>query len=77
MWHILIPVVTGSRSQWPSSLRYELSSLAPTLGSWVQIPFKAFMFVCVSSVFVLSCVGSRLATGLITRQRSPTDCVQH
>jgi hypothetical protein len=29
------------------------------------------MSVCVSSVFVLSCVGSFLATGLITRPWSP------
>jgi hypothetical protein len=27
-------------------------------------------------VFVLSCVGSGLATGLITRPRSPTDCLE-
>jgi hypothetical protein len=34
-----------------------------TLGSWVWIPFVAWMSVCVYSVFVLSCVGSGLATG--------------
>jgi hypothetical protein len=34
------------------------------------------MSVRVSSVFVLSCVGSGLATGLITRPRSPTNCLQ-
>jgi hypothetical protein len=33
------------------------------------------MSVRVSSVFVF-CVGSGLATGLITRPRSPTDCVK-
>jgi hypothetical protein len=33
------------RSQWPRGLRYELSSLAWTLRSWVRIP-------CVHSVFV-------------------------
>jgi hypothetical protein len=40
-----------------------LSSLAWTLGSWVRIPLKAWMSVYVYSVFVLSCVGSDLATG--------------
>jgi hypothetical protein len=33
------------------------------------------MDVCNYSAFVLSCVGSGLATGLISRPRSPTDCV--
>jgi hypothetical protein len=42
---------------------HEMSSPTPTLGSWVRIPFKAWMFVCVYSVLVLSCVGSNLATG--------------
>jgi hypothetical protein len=45
-----------SRSQWPSGLRHELSSLVRTLGSWVQILLKAWMSVCVYSVFVLFCV---------------------
>jgi hypothetical protein len=44
------------RSQWPPCLRHELSSLARTLGSWDQIPVKAWMSVCVYSVFVLFCV---------------------
>jgi hypothetical protein len=39
------------------------SSPAHTYGSWRLIPLEAWMFVCVSSVFVLSCVGSGLATG--------------
>jgi hypothetical protein len=39
-----------------------MSSPAWTLGSWVRIPLEAWMFVCVYSVFVLSCVGSGLAT---------------
>jgi hypothetical protein len=51
------------RSQWQRNLKHELSSLARTLGSWVRIPLKAWMSVCVYSVFVLSCVGSGLATG--------------
>jgi hypothetical protein len=37
-------------------LRHELSSLARTLGSWVRIPLKTWMCVCIFSVFVLSCV---------------------
>jgi hypothetical protein len=28
------------RSQWPRGLRHELSSPAPTLGSWVRIPLR-------------------------------------
>jgi hypothetical protein len=52
--------IKRSRSQWPRSLRHELSSLARTLGSWVRIPLEAWMSVCVYSVCVL---GSGLATG--------------
>jgi hypothetical protein len=37
-------------------VRHELSSLTQTLESWVRIPFKAWMSVCVYSVFVLFCV---------------------
>jgi hypothetical protein len=33
-----------SRSQRPRGLRHEVSSPAQTLGSWVQIPLKAWMF---------------------------------
>jgi hypothetical protein len=33
-------------SQCPRSLRHELHSLARTLGSWVRIQLKAWMFVC-------------------------------
>jgi hypothetical protein len=40
-------------------LRLEISSLVRTLGSWVRIPFKALMSVCVSFVLVL---GSGLST---------------
>jgi hypothetical protein len=52
-----------NRSQWPRSLRHEISSAARTLGSWVRIALKAWMLVCGSSVFVLSCVGRGLASG--------------
>jgi hypothetical protein len=44
------------RPQWPRGLLHEPSWLALTLGSWVRIPFEAWMFVCVYCVFVLSCV---------------------
>jgi hypothetical protein len=39
-----------SRSQWPRSLRNELSSLVRTLRSGNRIPLKAWMSVCVYSV---------------------------
>jgi hypothetical protein len=48
-----------------------MSSLAQTMGSWVQIPLEAWMSVCVYSLFVLSRVGSGLAIVLIPRPRSP------
>jgi hypothetical protein len=51
------------RSQWPRSLRYEPSSPARTLGSWVRIPLEAWMSVCVYSVCIVLCVGSGLMTG--------------
>jgi predicted nucleic acid-binding Zn ribbon protein len=45
-----------SLSQRPLGLRQELSSPAPTLRSWVRMPFESWMSVCVYSVFLLSCV---------------------
>jgi hypothetical protein len=48
------------RSQWSRGLRHEMSSPAWTLGSWVRIPLEAWMFVCVYSVFLLSCVVAAL-----------------
>jgi hypothetical protein len=50
------------RSQWLRGLRHELSSIAQMLGSWVRIPLKAKMSVCVHCV----CVGVvlRVGTGL-------------
>jgi hypothetical protein len=47
-----------SQSQW-----HEMSLPTWTLGSCVRILLEAWMFVCVYSVFVLSCVSSGLATG--------------
>jgi hypothetical protein len=52
--------ILNSRSQWPRGLRKEVSSPARTLGSLVQIPLNAWMFVCLYSVFVL---GSGPVTG--------------
>jgi hypothetical protein len=48
------------RSQWPRGLSHEL--FARTLGSWVWIPLKTLISVCVYFVCVL-CVGRDLATG--------------
>jgi hypothetical protein len=59
---ILVMWEQARRSEWPHVLRHELSSLARTLGSWVRIQLKAWMSVCVYSVFVLFCVGGGLET---------------
>lgn len=44
-------------------LRHEISSPAETFGSWVRVPFEAWMPVGVYSLFVLPCVGTSLAMG--------------
>jgi hypothetical protein len=49
-----------SRSQWPRGLRHEMCSPAQALGSWVQIPLKAWMSAFI--LFVFSYVGSGLAS---------------
>jgi hypothetical protein len=54
-----------SPSQWPHGLRHEISSPTRTLESWFRIPLKAWMSVCVYSVFLL---GSGLATGWSSAQ---------
>jgi hypothetical protein len=51
------------QSQRPRSIRYELSSLARTLGSWVRIPLEAWISVCVHCVYVVLCVVSGLEKG--------------
>jgi hypothetical protein len=40
----------------PRGLRHEPSPPALTLGSWVRIPFEAWISMCIYSVFVLFCV---------------------
>jgi hypothetical protein len=44
-------------------LRHEPSCPAQTLGSWVRIPLKSLMSVCVYFVCVVLCLGSGFATG--------------
>jgi hypothetical protein len=61
--YYIITIISSGRIRWPRGLRYEPSSLARTLGSWVGIPFEAWMSVCVCSVCAVVCVGSGLATG--------------
>jgi hypothetical protein len=51
------------RSQWPRYLRHEMFTPSQTVGSWVRIPVDAWMSFRVSSMFVLSCICSGLATG--------------
>jgi hypothetical protein len=46
-----------------------MSLPSQTLGSWIRIPLEALLFVHVSSLFVLSCVGTGLAIGPISRPR--------
>jgi hypothetical protein len=60
---MLITPWNADPSGQPRDIRHEMSSLTRTLGSWVRIPLKAWTFVCVYSLFELSCVGSGLMTG--------------
>jgi hypothetical protein len=45
-------IYPSRRSQLPRGLRHELSSAAPTLGSWIRISLEAWMSVCVYCVCV-------------------------
>jgi hypothetical protein len=55
-----------SRSQWPRGLRHR-SAAAWFLGSWIRIPLVAWMFFSRVLIVMLSCVGTGLCVGLITR----------
>jgi hypothetical protein len=59
----IISYFTIGQSQRPRGLVHEMTSPSQTVGSWVRVTLVAWMSVRVSSVFVLSCVGSGLATG--------------
>ncbi|KDR19807.1 hypothetical protein L798_04740 [Zootermopsis nevadensis] len=50
------------RSQWPRGLRH-LPRAAWSLGPWVRIPLKAWMFVRVFLCCAILCTGRGLATG--------------
>jgi hypothetical protein len=54
--HRVLTVTCLETCRCAAYLRRKLSSPAQLLGSWVRIPLKAWMSVCVYSVFVLSCV---------------------
>jgi hypothetical protein len=43
------------RSRWSHDLWHELSSLARTLGSWVRIPLKAWMYGVCAFILCLCC----------------------
>jgi hypothetical protein len=55
-FYIYIYIYIPCPSQWPRGLTHELSSLARKLRSGVRIPLKAWMSVCIYSVFVLFCI---------------------
>jgi hypothetical protein len=64
LMYIYVSIHSDCRSWWARGVRRGLSSLTRTMGSWVRIPLKAWMSVCVCFVFfVVLCVGSGLATG--------------
>jgi hypothetical protein len=57
-------------------LRHELSLSTQTLGSLVQIPFEIWLFLSVSSMFVLSCVQVAALRLADHNPRSPTNYVK-
>jgi hypothetical protein len=54
LYQFTLPIELQRPSQWPCGLRHEPSSPVRMLGSWIRIPVKAWMSVCVYSV--LFCV---------------------
>jgi hypothetical protein len=67
---LLLSYTSKCRSQWPRCLRHQMPAPAEILGLCVRIPLEAWASARVSSLFVF-CIGSSLATGLITRLRIP------
>jgi hypothetical protein len=55
--------------QWPRGLSHQMFSASPALGSWVWIPLEAWPPVCVSPLFLLSCVGRGLVMDLAPIKR--------
>jgi hypothetical protein len=53
--HLLCAKLEYRLSQWPRGLRHELSSLARTLGSWAEIPLKAWMSALGAFILCLCC----------------------
>jgi hypothetical protein len=68
-------ITNNNQLQWPLGLRHEPSLPAQTLGSWVWIPFVAWISVCVYSVFVLFSVGRGLAKGWSSVQGVLPTCI--
>jgi hypothetical protein len=75
----LIPLVfryiyeASGRSQWTCGLRHEMSLLVKFLDRGFQSHSRNVSLSVVYSVFVLSCIGIGLSTGLIPRPKNPTD----
>jgi hypothetical protein len=74
----LLLYMSYNQSQCPCYLKHEISSSAQTLGLWVWISLKAWMYVSVFSMLMLSYVGSGLVTGWSPIQGVlPTVCKLH
>jgi hypothetical protein len=72
---VVLPILCFHiKGKWPRGLRRDTTSPAQTLGLRVRFPLEAWMSVCLYSVFVLSCVGSGLATGRAPVGVLPTVC---
>jgi hypothetical protein len=77
--HILKTVNFSRRSLQPSCLRHALSSLVRKPGPWVRIPLRAWMFgvwVCMCVCVCVPFFVFVLCDELITRPRSPTECLR-
>jgi hypothetical protein len=56
-----VPDLLRGRLQWPRGLRHEQFSLAGTLGSWVRMPFKAWMSVLYAFILFVQVAALRRA----------------